>query len=95
MKKLILLKHELFDNVGELLRFICNNGIVDTLILLKLIRECLIKAVKSSIYFSILKAGNWLEPVLRLSTGCVKRGHYSINFSAWFTFPVIKHLKVL
>lgn len=50
MKQLVLLKHELdFDNVGELLRFMYNNEIVDTLIFSKLMLKCLMKAIGSSI----------------------------------------------
>lgn len=52
----------------------CDSGIVDIvykLNILKLILKCLIKAVKSSIYFSIIKKGSgWSRGMAGLAMSC-------------------------
>lgn len=41
--------NHMFDNVEELLRFMCNHEIVDILVFFKLMLKCLVKAMESSI----------------------------------------------
>lgn len=40
--------NHMFDNVEELLRFMCSHEIVDILVFCKLMPRCLVKAMESS-----------------------------------------------